>query len=571
MTTQSVSRPLSLPNNRYQTRIDAITRSEWSRVLVVILLVLLVTSLPYWYGYATAPADKVYMGIMLDAPDHLQYFSWMRELSQANLAANKLTPEANAPVFFNLLWWGLGHFSNALHWDYAQTFQLLRVVATTLFLLLLYRVCAWFLPRGPMRWTAFLLATLTSGLGWLLIVLKYTVAHGQLYFPLDLYVAEGNTFLSMLGYPHFIAALLYIFVFDLVLRGQQKHDWRYDLAAGLFAFFLGWQHAYDLIIVYAVLAAYTLLTWLRDRAIPWHLVRSGLMIGVISCWPALYSVLLTSLDPIWKEVLAQFSNAGVYTPGLLHLPILLGIPFVLALLTAIADNPFKLKGKDNNTLFIMGWFWISFVLIYLPVDYQIHMLNGWQVPIAILATQGVFRYGVPRLRSWQQRRQQERLQQRRAAWSAEKWLPVLLILLVLPTNLYLFSWRFLDLARHDYPYYLHKDEIGGLNWLEGHVKPDDVVLSSLTLGQYIPAHTGAHAFLAHWAQTVDFFEKERLVNLLYAPGTEVAQAKAILTQYHVRYIVCGPAERELGSCDTAAKTGNTVYQTPQLQIIEVAH
>jgi hypothetical protein len=525
--------------------------------------VIAATSLPYWYGYASAPTDKHFMGMMLDVPDHLQYFSWMRELTHAHLAANKLTPEPNAPVFFNLLWWGLGRLSFLLQWDYAQTFQLLRVAATTLFLLLVYRVCAWFLPRGPMRWTAFLVTTFSSGLGWMLVVLKYTLTDGQLLFPLDLYVAEGNTFLSILGYPHFIAAALYIFVFDLVLRGQQKQDWRYDVAAGLFALFLGWQHAYDLIIVYAVLGTYALLTLLRNRSLPWHLIRSGAIIGLISCWPALYSVLLTSLDPIWNEVLAQFANAGVYTPGLLHLPILLGVAFVIAIVTAIADKPFNLKTKDNNSLFLMAWFWISFVLIYLPVDYQIHMLNGWQVPIAILATRGLFRYGIPVVQRWQRRWG--------ATWSVEKWLPVALLLVVLPTNLYLLSWRFIDLARHDYPYYLHIEEVAALDWLEEHVEPDDVILSSLTFGQYIPAHTGARAFLAHWAQTVDFFEKQRLVDQIFNQHSSVETANAIIEQYDVDYIVCGPAERAIGSCDlVTTELGSTVFETPEVQIIKVA-
>ncbi len=68
-----------------------------------------------------------------------------------------------------------------------------------------------------------------------------------------------------------------------------------------------------------------------------------------------------------------------------------GLPFLLALYTAIRQNPLQLQGVSDNDLFVRGWFWISFVLVYLPVDYQIHMLNGWQVPIAILATRGDFR------------------------------------------------------------------------------------------------------------------------------------------------------------------------------------
>ena len=291
-------------------------------------------------------------------------------------------------------------------------------------------------------------------------------------------------------------------------------------------------------------------------------MRSGLIIGVISCSAAIYSVWLTSLDPIWKAVLAQFANAGVFTPGPLHLPILLGLAFVVALFTAMAGRPFHLQDKDNNTLFLMAWFWISFVLIYLPVDYQIHMLNGWQVPIAILATQGVFRYGFPLLQRWQHGRGTKQ--------AAEKWLPLFFLLLVLPTNLYLLSWRFFDLARHDYPYYLYKDEIAALSWLEGHVETSDVILSSLTIGQYVPAHTGAHAFLAHWAQTIDFYEKQRLVESIYSQETPIATVRTVLNQYGVDYVFCGPSERAMGSCENVHRLGSLVFETQRVQLIAVA-
>jgi hypothetical protein len=69
--------------------------SEWRFVIVTIIVVLVVTSIPYIYAYLSTPADKQFMGILLNVPDHAQYFSWMRELTYANLAANKLTPEPN--------------------------------------------------------------------------------------------------------------------------------------------------------------------------------------------------------------------------------------------------------------------------------------------------------------------------------------------------------------------------------------------------------------------------------------------------------------------------------------------
>lgn len=537
-----------------------VTRQEWLFVIVTALVVLIVTTLPYLYAYWSAPPDRQFMGVIYNVPDHMQYFSWFREFGESNLSANKLTPEPNEPIFFNLLWWGMARIGGVLGIGYAGMYQILRWTATILFLLLVYRMVSWFFADRLQRTTAFLLILFGAGFGWVLILMKYTITNGELLWPLDVYVAEPNTFLSILGSPHFVAAALYMFVFDLVLRGQAKNQLRYAVYAGLFALFMGWQHAYDLLIVYGVLGAYGLLVWIRDRKLPMYLLWSGLIIGVISVWPALYSVWLTTHDPLWEQVLAQFANAGVYSPPLYRLPVLLGLPFLLALFTALRQNPFKLRGVSNNDLFVRGWFWISFVLIYLPVDYQIHMLNGWQVPIAILATQGLSGFVVPALA---RRRQLERISLHRIAIATV----ALVIGFSFLTNLYLFTWRFYDLSRHDYPYYLHSDEITALHWLEANVQPDDVVLSSLELGQYIPAETGAHAFLAHWAQTVDFYAKQEAVELFLSDQLEAEEISNLVKEFNVDYILVSYAADHISiNQQKILSIAEVVFTTPNTQI-----
>ncbi len=75
------------------------------------------------------------MGVMVNVPDHVQYFSWYWDYTRANLAIDRLTPEPNGPVFFNLLWWMLGRLGGALGVGYEVMFQVLRVVATLTFLI----------------------------------------------------------------------------------------------------------------------------------------------------------------------------------------------------------------------------------------------------------------------------------------------------------------------------------------------------------------------------------------------------------------------------------------------------
>jgi len=547
-----------------QARVEA---HEWRFVIGVIVFVLAVTTIPYLFAYLTTPPDKQYMGLMVNVPDHVQYFSWMRELTQANLISNKLTPEPNKPIFFNLLWWMMGRLGLVLGLDYAMMFQLLRVVSTLAFLLLVYRMCAWFLDDRLMRRMAFLLVVFASGFGWALVVIKYALRLPDVPLPILLYTFEPNTFLSILSTPHLIDAALYMFVFDLVLRGEVKGQLRYAVGAGLFAQFMGWQHAYDLFLVYGILGGYGLLRILRDRQLPMYLVKAGLIVGLLSVWPGLYSLLLTSLDPIWKDVLAQFDNAGIFTPNLLLLPVLMGGTFLLALFTFVKDRRWALKSQDDKTLFITAWFAFNFVLIYLPTDYQIKMLNGWQVPIAILATQGLFKFVLPAL---------DRLSARRGwGWKSDTLrtgLAAALLIVVIPTNLYLLGWRFVELRRHEYSYFMYKDEVAAMQWLSSNANGNDVVLASLTTGQYIPALTGAHTFLAHWAQTVDYYGKTAMVDEFFAEGTEDTRRQEILKRYNVNYVLYGPAEQALGpyrpdQSDFLVE----VFSSPKVKVYEVSN
>lgn len=537
-----------------------LARAEWWFLAGMTLFLIVLTSLPYIYAEVTTPPQRQFMGMMLDVPDHLQYFSWMRELSTSWLSANKMTPEPNPPLFFNLLWFLLGRISRLFGWGYKEAFQLLRVVAILSFVAVAYQMCAWFFQKRAARILAFLVMTFGSGFGWMLVVYKTVSGAADVPLPLTLYVAEPNSFLSMLGYPHFTLALLYVWMFLLFLEAERKRNLWWAAAGGAVGFLVGWMHAYDLILVYAVIGGYILLHWIAQRRIPWFQIIAAFLLGGLSVFPGVYSYVLTARDPIWQAVLAQFGNAGVYTPPVWQLPLLLGVAFVLAIFTVIADRPVRLEGKSVPYLFTLAWFLVSFGLVYLPVDFQIHMLNGWQIPIALLAVRGWLVYVQPWLA--RQLRQQAQVGFMFLASGA------LLLLLVIPTNLYLFAWRFIDLARHSYPYYLARSEVEALDWLEQTVNDNQVVLSSLTIGQYVPAETGAHAYLAHWAQTVAFFRRSEDVQAFYS-SSDTLRAESLLAEEGIDYVFYGPVERAIGEPAWDQLPLHQVYQNSEVTVYAV--
>ena len=520
--------------------------SEYYFVALVVVIVLLLTSLPYAFAYLSTPPDKYFVGFILNTSDHAQYLAWYKGFQTSFLISNTLTPEPNPPVFFNLLWFILGRLGYHTGWSYVIVYQIFRWVAGAFFLGMIYAFSALFFSDVRQRRTAFLITALGSGLGWIWVVLKYTLTPGELLFPMDVYVAEGNSFLCVMGYPHFAAAAgLILAVLGLLLIGERRGQLRYAVLAGLTAHFLGWQHGYDLLLVWGIPSIYAAVRWLVDRRWPAYWFKAILITGLLSWPPALYSVLLTRLSPIWEAVLAQFPNAGAFTPDPLHMVILMGLPLILAIVTFVTlvgesksgDGGGQGLPTGQGYLFIQVWFVAGWVLAYVPTDFQIHMLNSWQVPIGLLATIGLYRTIVPVLTRWWDNRQ------------AQMVALLSFLVLVVLTNGYLWAWRFVDLNRHDYPYYLYQDEIAALEWVEEHATRDAIVLSSYDVGRYVPGLSGRPAFLAHWAQTVNFFDKRDRVTLFFDAQTRDSERAKTLRAFGVDYIFYGPAERALGQYD----------------------
>lgn len=524
-----------------KSRLSGLSR-EALLVVGVTVALLAVTSIPYVYGYLSCPPDKWFSGVIYNMHDTGQYLSWTREAGTSLLIDNKLTAEPNARVFLNLHWWIPGRLASVLGIGFAPIYQLFRLVSLLLLVGVTYAFCAAVFDEPRQRRFAFLLATLTSGLGWVWVGLKYATGAADVLFPRDVYTTPGNGFWVMLASPHLtFAAALTIGVLLLALRGVRRRL-GYAVGVGALALFLGLGHIYDLVTIWAVLALFGLLRVLRDGW-SWSVFLRLAAVVVISAPAALYWGWVSSdAHPAWQEALAQYDNLGAFTPDPPHLLILLGATFLLALATF--DGLVPLGKQRDEWLLVKSWFVIVPLLVYLPLHFQIMLLTGYHVPVAAVATKGLFERVLP----WLRERSSD------SGW--RRWLvrsaPALLLAFVSLTNVYLVAWRVIDLGRHDYPFYLHRDEVAAMRWLEEETPADEVVLSSFVVGHFVPGMTGDRAFLGSAVMTLDFNRKRDLVAAFFDADTSDSEREALLDQYDVRYVFHGPAERALGAYDPGA-------------------
>ncbi len=536
--------------------------ADWKLITAVVAVALAVTSIPYLYAASTVPADRVFVGIIYNVPDNGQYLAWMRASQSGFFISNTLTSEPNSPAFFNLVFWLLGRAAGEDGLALVQVFSVFRYVAGALSIVSVYYFCSLALDDLWQRRTAFLLIVFTAGLGGFLLALS------KLRLPIEFpaqHIAEGNSLYSMMAFPLLTFGMaLFTLVLGWSLQAYRQGKLKYAVGAGLVGLVLGLSHGYDLILVYGVLFVFTLVMLARDGW-SWRWMVNLTIVVTLSVPPALYFVYLTRTDAVWREVLAQFANAEVFSPDPLNLLLLMGIPLLLALVTF--DGILPLRARRESELLVKTWFGVNFFLIYLPVEYQIHFINGWQIPICILATIGLYKYIVPQITNV------PLLARRLSGLDPARLralLAVILLLVVLPTNLYFVGWRVLDMSRHQAPYFLPRDELAAFEWLRLNTTPDDVVLSSLDTGQFVPGFAGNRTFLAHWSNTLDFFKKRAVVKRFFGASTPDAERLAVLNQGGVRYLVYGDAERQLGEWDPSrASWLRRVWSSPAIQIFEV--
>jgi hypothetical protein len=476
---------------------------------------------PYLFGWSLTGPQTMFMGLLYDVPDHTQYWAWVSASARDGLfISNTLTPEPNPPTFMNPMMWLLAQGRRA-GLDFPVLFQLWRAVATGAAVVGIVWCTAVLVSDPVVRRTARWVALLGSGLGWTLVTVKVLGGLPDTPYPTDVYTVEPNTFWAILSYPYLaLAQGLVAIVLAAAWRAHQQPSARRLSTAALSASVLGATHAYDLLIVYAVLASAVALLTIRCRQVPWRLAGVLGVVGLASAPIALYYRHLTTATPLWRDILAQYANAGVWTPTPPHLVILMGVPLLLA----IAGAWLRRRGPEEDQ-FVIAWAVMGCLLPFLPVVFQIKLLTGWQVPLAILAAHawhtGWRRYAPAPL---------ARLRAGQVATAA-------LVLLVVPTNLYLYGWRFVELRRQATPYYLSTDEHDALKWLASRWRPQDVVLANEHFGRWVPGYTGMRAALAHWAMTNRYFERRRVVEAFFSEQLQDDERAAVEAALAATYVV----------------------------------
>lgn len=346
-------------------------------------LAILLSSVPYLYGWLKTPPGFVYTGLTSNIDDCLVYFSWIREYADGRFAQRDLfSTEAQHPVLFYAWFWILGLLSKAV--GTIGAFHCGRVLGGVGLLVAIRWLLTLTVSDEKSQKFGFALACFASGIGWL------PGFEGGAKFvsrPIDLDMPEAITFQTLVYSPLFAPMTASIVVFACgILRSERSKKLSDVWPSAVAGAILGNSHTYDIVPLFLATGAWRLFSDLSAKKFD----RAGwlrlIVVGLAALPTTAFNFWASRADPLF------FARVWKNQPTLTPMPwwVLLGwgIPYALALVAAHRKN--RSRFVDSSALaLLVCWAATHLLASYLPVPVQRKFLMGAHVPICALAGVGL--------------------------------------------------------------------------------------------------------------------------------------------------------------------------------------
>ncbi len=544
--------------------IHQIDRRERNFVLVLILVMVIITTLPYLYGYLNRPVGSYYTGKhAISSIDLYTYFSYFEQAKQDHFFFVDLyTSEPQPRENINLFFFAFGYLGKILGLSDLLIFHLARIILIPISLVVVYLFLTYLWKEKIRRQISFVFLLFASGVGFFASSALAKLAGGnfnELNYPLDLWVSEANFFLSLYHNPLYIAAwTLILAIFLLMLLAWENDNFKYSLAAGILALILFNIHPYNPPTVYGVLGVYLLLLIFLESKF-WLYAKHYLVLLIISAPAIFYNFWLIGTNPVMRGRLLESVN-------LMTKPLATITGYGFLLVFALGGLIIFLRNRDwrnRKLLFIITWSATSFVLVYLDfLRLPRRLTLGLEFPLVILTT--YFLFDLDRL-----------INQRwpRFAKLLSRNLLVgiyLFIFLFTFSNLYLYSNDWIAYARRFPDYYLSGEALKVAEVIKKETPENSLILASYKTGNLIPGLTGRRVYAGHFAETIDHLRKISELDWFYSSDEETEAKYQFLRDQKIDFIIEGENERALGNFNPESKAYlKKIYQSGTENLYQV--
>lgn len=533
-----------------------INQAERRWLLIATAVALLLANLPSLLGFLFPPAGTHYTGIDATAPGDVNvYRSYLEQVSQGRLILSDIfTSEPQRAAIVSPFWVGLGLLGALLKFSTLLTYFLSRIVFGALLLWLVYRLTAELFDEVRTRRLAWLLSVFGAGLGAWIAPFANTLAGGanlEKIWPMDLWVSEAFTFLSLHHSPHFLAGTILILLTVMFFgRSLERDATRPAVWAGLAMLALYSFHPFHALSLGLVTVGLCILAFVRFRRAGWKFFRRAVVAWIIAAPALIYQAWFALKDPLGAE---RASQNILFTPPVLTTVLSYGLLFV----AGVYGAKVWLRTRKLKYQIIVTWTICHAAAIFVPIFFNRRVTQGLNIALALLAAAGLV----------------AALEQFRRRTGRNPHVVLLSVLIFFGFGMSTIWVTAQDLSfllgngrSLPYFFYISNDYQQAFDWLKQNGQEQTVVMSAPITGNFIPGVSGRRVVVGHNVETIRYEDRQRDAKMFYVDGS-ADDRRRILTDRGVTYVIDGPWERRLGEYDPTAWTSlELVFRTPTVLI-----
>lgn len=515
--------------------------AEHRWVIWVSVIALVLANLPIALAFLTAPSGTVYTGIDSTAPGDVNvYLSYLEQARQGHLVFRDLfTSEPQRPMIFNSFWLGLGLLGSLLRLEPLAVYFLSRIVLGAVLLILLYGLASKVFQDVRLRHIAFVLAVFASGIGAWAAPIIDAWFHGNIPgpgWPMDLWVSEAFTFLSLHHSPHFLAAtILILLTVWWLMRVVENRGLKSALYAGVGMLALFSFHPFHVVSLAYITIGFLMVVLLRSKRDFVRVFMSYGLTWLIASPAIVYQVWLILHDPL-ASGRAQQNILPTSWPGIA------GLSYGFLLVGAIGGAVLLWRQKTLRSQLLVVWAAAHLLAIYAPVFFNRRLTQGLNVVLALLTAAAI---------AFLWERRPNRFLRRSFYYYL---VPIVGLVMLSMSNLWVFAQDLSYLVgaqgrQPQFYFFLNRGYAHAFRWLRERGDDGSVVLSHPVTGNFIPGWSGRRVVIGHNVETLKFEEKRPNVERFFSTTESDEQRRNFLQSTRTTHVIVGPWERMIGGFD----------------------
>lgn len=508
---------------------------EWQAVAGFTAVLIFLGALPMTAILLKKEPGLVWSGVeRISSGDLPVYFSYIEQAKEGNFFLRDLhTSEMERAGTINLFWWVLGQLAHLLGIKTAAIFHASRLIMAPLLVGVLYLLICEFLSAARARIFSLALIIFGSGIGGLVSPFIHGVSwsrDGHFNFPMDLWVPELTVLGGILQSPHLVASWICFALTSLCLiRSFRRGSFLWSIIGGVVGLFFFHFHPYYAPLFWALTIA-AAVVFVRD-GLEWR--RAAMIV---------FLFFLISIPAVVYHLFLNLSDSVVFARSLQNrtwtTPICLTL-ISFGLFLPLSATAYKKWKELWQVRILAGWAGLQFLFLYAPIPFQRRFTEGLIIPLSILTVIGASRIFA-------------RIKKVFADAVPNKILRNLVFFLMLfwgfgYSNYLLLGSRLGDGRNSAPPTYFEENFLKAIAALSG--VPGGAVLSSFSVGNFIPVYTGKRVYAGHWAETIFYEQKEVAVKKFYNGETTDEWRKNFLKKQNISAVFWGPLEQKLGTWD----------------------